>query len=51
MSDPTLMRNLEERATSLRRHILRMASGGQSIHLGGSMSIAELLAALYFDFL
>ena len=51
MSDPTLMRNLEERATRLRRHILTMASGGQSIHLGGSMSIAELMAALFFDFL
>jgi len=51
MSDPTLVRNLEERATTLRRHILTMASGGQSIHLGGSMSIAELMAALFFDFL
>jgi transketolase len=28
-----------------------MASGGQSIHLGGSASIAELMAALFFHFL
>jgi transketolase len=51
MSDPALVRALEERATTLRRHILTMASGGQRIHLGGSMSIADLMAALFFHFL
>jgi transketolase len=51
MSDPMLVRALEERATVLRRHILTMASGGQRIHLGGSMSIADLMAALFFHFL
>jgi transketolase len=51
MSDSTLVRTLEERATTLRKHMLTMASGGQSIHLGGSMSIADLMAALFFHFL
>ena len=51
MSDPTLVRTLEQRATTLRRHLLTMASNGQRIHLGGSMSIADLMAALFFHFL
>ena len=51
MSDSTLVRTLEDRATALRKHILTMASGGQTIHLGGSMSIADLMAALFFHFL
>ena len=51
MSDPTLVRALEDRATTLRRHIVTMASGGQPIHLGGSLSIADLMAALFFHFL
>jgi transketolase len=51
MPDPTLLRTLEERATTLRKHILTMASNGQYIHLGGSMSIADLMAALFFHFL
>ena len=51
MSDPTLVRTLEQRATILRKHLLTMASNGQRIHLGGSMSIADLMAALFFHFL
>jgi len=51
MPDPTLLRSLEERATALRKHVLTMASGGQRIHLGGSISIADLMAALFFHFL
>jgi transketolase len=51
MSDPTLVRTLEERTATLRRHILTMASNEQRIHIGGSMSIAELMAALFFHFL
>ena len=51
MPDPNLMKTLEGRATALRRHLLTMASNGQLIHLGGSMSIADLMAALFFDFL
>ena len=51
MPEPALVKNLEKRATALRRHILTMASSGQMIHIGGSMSIAELMAALFFHFL
>lgn len=51
MSDPTLVRTLEERTATLRKHILTMASNEQRIHIGGSMSIAELMAALFFHFL
>ena len=51
MSDSTLVRTLTERATILRRHVLTMASNGQLVHLGGSMSIADLMAALFFHFL
>lgn len=51
MLEPTLIQNLERRARVLRRHILTMASNGQMIHIGGSMSIADLMAALFFHFL
>ena len=51
MPDPKLVKSLEGRATALRRHLLTMAANGQLIHLGGSMSIAEMMAALFFDFL
>lgn len=51
MSNPTLVRALEERTATLRKHILAMASGKQHIHIGGSMSSAELMAALFFHFL
>ncbi len=51
MTDSTLARTLEAHATRLRRHVLTMASGSQPIHLGGSMSIADLMAALFFHFL
>jgi transketolase len=51
MPDPTLARTLEDRAVTLRKHIVTMASGGQAIHIGGSLSIADLMAALFFHFL
>ena len=51
MADPALAQTLKKRAAVLRRHMITMASGGQYIHLGGSMSIADLMAALFFHFL
>jgi transketolase len=51
VSDSTLEQTLTERATILRKHVLTMASNGQLVHLGGSMSIADLMAALFFHFL
>ncbi len=51
MSDRTLLATLEEKSKALRRHILKMASNGQIIHVGGSMSIVEMMSALFFHFL
>jgi transketolase len=51
MSDATLTRTLKKHATVLRKHILTMASNGQFVHLGGAMSMADLMAALFFHFL
>jgi transketolase len=51
MPDAKRIKTLEGRAKALRRHLLTMASNGQLIHLGGSMSIADLMAALFFDYL
>lgn len=51
MPDANLVQTLEGKASVLRRHLLTMASKGQLIHLGGSMSIAELMSALFFHFL
>jgi transketolase len=41
---------LDERARALRRHILSVSTA-QYAHLGGSMSCADIMAALFFDFL
>lgn len=44
-NDPT--GDLRERAASLRRHVVSIAAAQRS-HLGGSMSSADLMAALFF---
>src|SRR5262245_54424741 len=41
---------LQRRATALRRHVVSIAAA-QYCHLGGSLSCADLMAALFFDFL
>ena len=51
MSEADLINHLKAKATKLRRHILTMASNGQMIHLGGSMSLAEIMAVLVFHYL
>jgi transketolase len=51
MPDPELVKRLEGRTTALRRHLLTMAANGQLIHIGGSMSMAEMMAALFFHYL
>jgi len=38
---------LEQKARSIRRHVIRMSSTHHS-HLGGSLSLAEILSVLYF---
>ena len=42
---------LEERATRIREHVVDMCAGPEGAHLGGSLSIVELLTALYFEVL
>ena len=50
MSDTATIRALARRAAALRRHVVTVAAA-QFAHLGGSMSCADLLAALFFDHL
>jgi transketolase len=44
---PTV-KELEEKAAKIRKGILEIMAGGKRGHLGGSMSIADIVAALYF---
>ena len=39
---------LEARATRIREHVVDMCAGPEGGHLGGSLSLAEILSALYF---
>ena len=47
--DKTIL-ELEQVASRLRRHVLSIAAAQRS-HLGGSMSAADLMSALFFRFL
>jgi transketolase len=42
------VRELEITAVALREHVVRMIGVGKAGHLGGSCSLAEIVAALYF---
>lgn len=50
MANPAMVRELERRAASLRRHVVSIAAS-QFAHLGGAMSAADLMAALFFHYL
>jgi transketolase len=50
VTDPETIRALERRAAMLRKHIVSVAAAG-FCHLGGSMSCADLMAALFFHWL
>ncbi len=50
MSDSTSIQALERRAAMLRKHIVSIAAAG-FCHLGGSMSCADIMAALFFHWL
>jgi transketolase len=50
MTDDDAIRTLVRRAAALRRHIVAVAAA-QFAHLGGSMSCADLMAALFFHWL
>ncbi len=45
------VRSLEQKANLLRRHVLRMTFAAGSGHPGGSLSYADIVAALYFKVL
>ncbi len=49
--DPGLIRKLKKTALSIRRDVLTMTTRAGSGHPGGSLSCADLLAALYFHHL
>lgn len=50
MADAATLAALRRRAVVLRRHVLTVASNGFA-HLGGSLSAADLMAALFFHWL
>ncbi len=50
MTDTETLRALRRRAAAVRRHVVTVAST-QFAHLGGSMSCADILVALYFHWL
>lgn len=45
---PDLIRSLEEKAREMRKDIITMIGEAQSGHPGGSLSAADIIAALYF---
>jgi transketolase len=47
-SKPLDVRALERTALNLREHVVRMIGVGKAGHLGGSCSLAEIVAVLYF---
>jgi transketolase len=49
MSQPTTKISVSDMALRLRRHIVALAADSPGAHVGGSMSVAEILATLYFD--
>ncbi|MFQ6012531.1 MAG: transketolase [Thermoplasmata archaeon] len=49
--DQALIHELEERARVLRVHVVRMTHAAGSGHPGGSLSAADVIAALYFHIL
>jgi len=51
MGSSDVLKALEEKARIIRAHVIRMVYAAQSGHIGPSLSIADLLAALYFHVL
>lgn len=47
----TKIKELEEKARQIRRHIVRMIAKAKSGHPGGSLSATDLITALYFSVL
>ena len=49
MAKPDKIRRLERSAWDLRADVVKMIGVGKAGHLGGSCSLAEIVAALYFE--
>ena len=49
MTNPDKIRRIERIACDLRANVVRMIGVGKVGHLGGSCSLAEIVAALYFE--
>jgi transketolase len=49
MVEPDKIRRIEKIAWDLRADVVRMIGVGKAGHLGGSCSLAEIVAALYFE--
>jgi transketolase len=47
----SLIRELSAKAQAFRIHVLKMVFDGQTGHLGGAFSVAEIMSALYFHHL
>ncbi len=43
------IQNIEQKAREIRKHVVKMIGKAKSGHPGGSLSCADLVAALYFD--
>lgn len=43
------MENLKEKAYELRKHVLDIVMAGKGGHIGGDMSVMDILVTLYFD--
>ncbi|MEM2970058.1 MAG: transketolase, partial [Candidatus Bathyarchaeia archaeon] len=48
MHSQSTIKSLEEKALTIRRGIIEIMANGKRGHLGGSLSIADIVAALYF---
>jgi len=46
-----LIKNLEKKANIIRRYIIKMISNAEGGHIGGALSIADIMAVLYFHIL
>ncbi len=46
-----LIKNLEKKANIIRRYIVEMISNAEGGHIGGALSIADIVAVLYFHIL
>ncbi|MEI6797488.1 MAG: transketolase, partial [Methanomassiliicoccales archaeon] len=48
VTDEATLHQLEAKANLLRRHVIRMTHAAGSGHPGGSLSSADIMAALFF---